>query len=427
LQPYQGPATRYRCPSCKKKGEFARYKDSQTGELLPQDVGRCNREDSCGYHLTPAQYLERIQPTGGEPTNYKPPQIKSLMLPPRAIDRLPSELVNESMAGYDRNNFVIFLKSLYGESVTQDLIAQYYIGTSKHWPGATVFWQIDNRGRARQVKIMLYNPDTGRRVKDEGSRVFFAGKSLVKNYNANLVQCLFGEHLLAKRPGDQVAIVESEKTAIIASVYFPQLIWLATGGKHGARWTDPTVCSSLRNRDIILFPDLGAYDAWKEKGDNLRRVINCRLSVSNLLEKSASDRQRAEGWDMADYLVRKDEAANWAITDEGYPMMWDCVQQIHKTNIRSTDIIALPSDVITGKEFRHTNIVTVRTGDGGDYDILFDECGEPEADADLVEKVGAYFGKKFEAIIFDGKKGYAMVYRKPEKAGRTQASHHAET
>jgi hypothetical protein len=48
-----------------------------------------------------------------------------------------------------------------GASRTQELIAQFYIGTSKHWPGATIFWQIDHQGRIRTGKIMLYDPRGG--------------------------------------------------------------------------------------------------------------------------------------------------------------------------------------------------------------------------------------------------------------------------
>ena len=51
--------------------------------------------------------------------------------------------------------------------------------------------------------------------------------------NWELTQCLFGEHLLSAIDEKQktVALVESEKTAIIASCIMPKYIWLATGGK----------------------------------------------------------------------------------------------------------------------------------------------------------------------------------------------------
>ena len=55
LQPYAGPATREECPQCGVKRSFARYIDTHTGELLPAEYGRCNREDKCGYHVKPGK------------------------------------------------------------------------------------------------------------------------------------------------------------------------------------------------------------------------------------------------------------------------------------------------------------------------------------------------------------------------------------
>ncbi len=42
---------------------------------------------------------------------------------------------------------------------------------------------------------------------------------------------LFGEHLLPMNRGKPVAIVESEKTALVAAYYLPEYVWLASGGK----------------------------------------------------------------------------------------------------------------------------------------------------------------------------------------------------
>ena len=46
-----------------------------------------------------------------------------------------------------------------------------------------------------------------------------------------LTQCLFGEHLLKQYPKKVVALVESEKTAVICAGLMPRFLWLATGGK----------------------------------------------------------------------------------------------------------------------------------------------------------------------------------------------------
>ncbi|HEY4063196.1 MAG TPA: DUF6371 domain-containing protein [Puia sp.] len=325
LEPYKGPASRVRCPACGKPREFSRYLDQETGDLLPDHVGRCNREESCGYHYTPAQHYEATRPLyggGGTPKRTDPSPKRSD--PAQQVDYLPIDLVSRTMAGHNRNYFILYLRSLFGRSATDALIQRYLIGTSKHWNGSTVFWQIDQTEQVRQAKVMLYNPSTGRRVKDDnGSKVFFAGKSLLQNHDANLLQCLFGEHLLAEHPAGWVGIVESEKTAIIASIYFPNLIWLATGGKNGARWTDPAVCRVLRGREVILFPDLNVYQKWKEKAHEIQLAVSCKISVSDLLETIATDEQRTAGWDLADYLVKRAEPAGWAVTDEGYPVMWD--------------------------------------------------------------------------------------------------------
>lgn len=47
----------------------------------------------------------------------------------------------------------------------------YHVGTSAKWGGATVFWQIDANEQVRSGKIILYNSETGHRVKEPHSYV----------------------------------------------------------------------------------------------------------------------------------------------------------------------------------------------------------------------------------------------------------------
>ena len=98
--------------------------------------------------------------------------------------------------------------------------------------GAAVFWQVDINGCIRTGKVMRYGND-GHRIKADGvaSITWIHRMKAIADSQPdfNLVQCFFGEHLLSVYPDSKVMIVESEKSAIIASHYYPQFLWLASG------------------------------------------------------------------------------------------------------------------------------------------------------------------------------------------------------
>jgi hypothetical protein len=193
---------------------------------------------------------------------------------------------------YDVNCFVQFLINLFGEEVAGEAVSRYPIATSKHWEGASVFWQIDTHGKVRTGKIMLYNPNTGKRVKEPFNHISWVHTAL-QLPAFELRQCFFGEHLLidSTKP---VAIVESEKTAIIASVYLPQFIWLAAGGKEGLT---ADKCKVLQGRIVILFPDINGFEKWSIKAKEFS------FNISDLLEHKSTEAEREQGLDLADYLV----------------------------------------------------------------------------------------------------------------------------
>lgn len=338
LNPYKTPASKETCPACGHKHVFTRYKDTQTGNLLFETVGRCDRENNCGYHKTPKQFFEENKSFVQPERNYSAPKT----IPEPAIDYLDSDLTVKSMSGYENNNFVLYLKTLFGEDPAMGLVEKYCIGSSKHWKGATIFWQIDQTENIRQCKIMLYNPVTGKRVKagervekwDRAnkchspivtdtpcSKVF--GKYLTnETQKLNLQQCFFGEHLLTEHPDKTVAIVESEKTAIIASVYFPDLVWIATGGSSGCGWSKKEISKVLKGRNVMLYPDLGQFESWKQKAEIIKTLTGCNAAVSSLLEKVATEDERKSGFDLGDFLVRRD-TTGLALTENDYPVMWD--------------------------------------------------------------------------------------------------------
>ena len=293
LEPYKGANTRYHCPNCKQKDKsFVRYVDIITGEYLHTSVGKCNHADSCKYHYTPVQYFKDNNISFDNKKEYIPIQKETPK--PSYID---AERFKASLKGYEDNRLIQYLIKTVGVEATSKAIEKYYIGTSKYWDGSSVFWQIDGSGRIHAGKIMQYDNQSGKRIKEPVNKIQWV-HTVLKLDGFNLKQCFFGEHLL-RDITKMVAIVESEKTAVIASVYLPDLIWLSCGGSEGLNIDK---CAVLKGRKVILFPDCGQFEKWNTKAKELSKI--CSLSVSSFIEKNATDKERKSGFDLADYLVR---------------------------------------------------------------------------------------------------------------------------
>jgi hypothetical protein len=302
LEPYKGMNTRYRCPTCQQRDKtFSLYIDTETNEHIHPTVGRCNRESNCGHHYTPKQYFQdnNISFDTPQPKAYKPRPVTPQ---PKPVSFIPVEVFKASLKAHETNHFVQFLINLFGVEVASQLVSRYFIATSKHWNGATVFWQIDTQGKVRTGKIMLYSPTTGKRVKNLELPVYWVHKAL-KQPEFELRQCLFGEHLLIDKT-KPVAIVESEKTAVIASIYLPQFIWVAVGSLTNL---NAEKCSILKGRTVILFPDLNGFEKWSSKAKELSHLAN--FTVSDLLERKATEAEKKQGFDLADYLIKFDYKA----------------------------------------------------------------------------------------------------------------------
>ena len=283
-------------------------KSNKDGKFVPyvghENKGYCH---SCGETFLPE--LPKVE-------QWNTPQRKAyqprpVTPQPKPVSFIPIEVFKASLNGHEANNFVKYLIEMFGVEVASELVSRYFIGTSKHqferkaFPnyksekGATVFWQIDTLGNVRTGKIMLYSPTTGKRVKEPFNHINWV-HIVLRISDFQLKQCFFGEHLL-KDKTKPVAIVESEKTAVIASVYLPQFIWLAAGSKDGLNIDK---CSILKGRTVVLFPDLNGFDKWYSKSKELSHIAV--FTLSDLLERKATEGERKQGLDLADYLLRFD-------------------------------------------------------------------------------------------------------------------------
>ena len=291
-------ADMHRCPGCTKT-TFSRYIDTDSGNYLHDTVGKCL---SCSYHYPPRQYFQdnkdgKTEQRKAAPEKKHSPVYVKKTAPEKPVSFIPIQVFKASLKGHEANHFVKFLIDLFGVEVASKQVSLYFIATSKHWNGATVFWQIDAQGKVRSGKIMLYSPTTGKRVKEPFSHINWVHKAL-KQPEFELRQCLFGEHLLIDKV-KPVAIVESEKTAVIASIYLPQFIWLAAGSKDGL---NAEKCSILKGRTVTLFHDLNGFEKWSSKAKELSPLA--KFTVSDLLERKATEAERKQGFDLADYLIK---------------------------------------------------------------------------------------------------------------------------
>jgi len=298
------------CGRSNKDGKFAPFKGFE-------DKGHCH---SCGETFFP----EKKDHLSSNHSNSNFSICASLTK--SAIDAksstevsyLPFDVFEKSVEAHEKCNLFPFLEKLFRKDLAKWLCRNYFIGANKD--GDTVFWQVDKEANVRQAKVIRYDPATGKRNKEVP--VYFAGKSILKNRHTNLKQCFFNEYNLndGLKP---VAICESEKTAVIASVFFPDLTWLATGGKFGAGWTERGTAKVLARKTVILFPDGNAYDLWKDRAKLLSSVANCKVAVSDIIDKLATSEEQQQGLDIADYLLTLGDETGLALTDYNYPAMWD--------------------------------------------------------------------------------------------------------
>ena len=218
------------------------------------------------------------------------------------------------------------------ESQLRHAASRYRLGATKD--GGVIFWEIDDQQRVHTGKIMYYQPDCHRDKSHTPTWVHSLMKDkLPANYE--LQHCLFGLHLLGHTEitestessspvkknisaisfisagqnqsagPKKIAIVESEKTAVILSELFPDFLWLSCGGLQMFK---PELLAPLVHHKVIIFPDTDetgeAYKAWLTVLLQAQRQYPFKypLRISNLLELHATPDQKQRKIDLADYL-----------------------------------------------------------------------------------------------------------------------------
>lgn len=233
------------CPNCGQK-RFVPYVLASDGVTLAgAEFGRCDREQNCGYQ----RYPDGERYTVAAPQNIQP--------------RPRLEYVGDLHVSTDSNLFE-WACCLLGLNDAVLAWSDYNVGCIG---GRVIWWQIDRDGVVRAGKVMAYRPD-GHRDKSDQWGVTWAHKhpQLKQHFEGEeLQQCLFGEHLLTSNTNKPVALVESEKTAVVMSRFFSEYVWLATGGSQGIKSNERL--APLVGRKVFLVPDNGQYYAWKRAAE----------------------------------------------------------------------------------------------------------------------------------------------------------------
>ena len=286
------------CPKCHQPKCFTPYIDTWGEIHFPNYVGRCDHEKQCNWHYKPKHYFQdnpnfefTRPPNPVRREVQKPPELPTLYM--------SQDLMLATLKGYERNALYVFMSGIIGEEKCLEIFKRYNVGTAKMMGGSTVFWQVDCQGRIRTGKVMRYGND-GHRVKEDGNAKLTWVHTIKKQIGCQMRQCYFGEHLLPLFPNRTIILVESEKSALLASHFFPDYLWLATGGCNGC--LNVTASRVFKGRDVKLLPDLDKTDKWQEKAEMLRPI--CRsVEVLTWLTDRATEEQCERGLDVADFLL----------------------------------------------------------------------------------------------------------------------------
>ena len=137
---YKYPFANYatKCPKCGQR-RFKQYLYSDGTPIHPT-VGRCNREESCGYEYKPKEYLESNKILL---KNYTRPTKRISTVKPKPMYVDLGEM-KSTFSNHNVNRLILFLCTKIGVEQVYAAIKRYFIGTLRYWNDwATVFWYID--------------------------------------------------------------------------------------------------------------------------------------------------------------------------------------------------------------------------------------------------------------------------------------------
>ena len=143
--------------------------------------------------------------------------------------------------------------------IIDQLVMRYRLGAVRKLMGGhygTILPRINRKGMIVGGNVIYYSTEDGTMLnKDALIDHLYPWYAFDYYVDPNV---FYGEHLYR---GRQTAIVQEEKTAMLGTLAYPNIDWLAVG--VGNNLTDGMM-NKLIGRQVILFPDDFSYEFWSE-------------------------------------------------------------------------------------------------------------------------------------------------------------------
>lgn len=219
-------------------------------------------------------------------TYVMPGESQQALKPVRYVTRPDYELYFQN----DRNRcpLYVWMERFFGRSRVVQVWNKY--GVTSDFKGNVVFWYFDTEGRICYDKVMKYGYDGHRDHTFGGSRQYKTGEG----YTA---RPFYGSNLIPKSEEEanknKLYLVESEKTALICAIVFPEYTWLSCGGKSNLKDLD---------KKFVLFPDMDAIDDW-DKNKHEARIcdwwagedVGSKDDIADLIVRKITNRESFDG------------------------------------------------------------------------------------------------------------------------------------
>lgn len=256
------------------------------------DVSQCVAHEGC----RPAK------PTAVASTSPEPLTPQSSPAEP-----IPNDVVGKFAKNVRETGLWIFLAKVFGEDEATQAMWLYQAGGAKMRDrnGCSVMTlpYINADGCCVDCKLWSVNPDNGKSkyttAEGKEKRLYVGwAHDLLRMPKPELHEwCNFGDHLLKQRPSAPIGIVESEKTAIIASIVYKEILWVAVGSVTNF---NPQRCQQYAGRKIVAYPDRDGVTKWRERAERLR-LYGLDVRVADIFGPYLGERND----DLADLILRE--------------------------------------------------------------------------------------------------------------------------